>query len=194
METSQSFSDVPRTHPNAEAIAYLKAGGILEGYADGSFKPYATINRAEFVKIIMLVAFERSNLPSCTANYLASRPYEKFTDTPADAWYTSYLCLALMQGILGGYPDGTFRPQATVNFAEAAKIISNALAGARAEETDIWYEGYVQNLAAYTAIPLSITRFDQSITRGEMAEMAWRLNAQITNKPSQTYESLSHMQ
>ena len=46
------FTDVPNSHPNAAAIGRLRGLGIIRGYADGSYKPDTTINRAEFVKIM----------------------------------------------------------------------------------------------------------------------------------------------
>lgn len=187
------FSDVPVTHPNAEAIAYLHSQGVLEGYADGTFKPDTTISRAEFTKIATLSAYGKSNASSCLTNYPNSKPYETFTDVPMDAWYDPHVCLAMMQGVVQGYPDRTFRPQATVSFVQAAKIIAGSFVS-YAEPTDVWYEHYVRDLAAYKAIPVSIHYFDQHITHGEMAEMIWRLGQEVSNKPSKTYEALSFSQ
>ncbi len=59
------------------------------------------------------------------------------------------------------------------------------------EPTDVWYEGYVRGLAGQNAIPTSIVSFDHHITRGEMAEMIYRLKAGVAEKESRTYEELA---
>ena len=53
-----AFNDVPSSHPNYEAINYVQAKKIVEGYGDGTFKPDTTINRAELTKIIIATQFE----------------------------------------------------------------------------------------------------------------------------------------
>ena len=48
------FSDVSSDSQYYEAIEYLQENGIVEGYADGSFRPNQEVNRAEALKIILL--------------------------------------------------------------------------------------------------------------------------------------------
>lgn len=186
----QSFFDVPFTHANAEAIAYVKLRGIVEGYADGTFRPDQSINRAEFTKIVTLYKFGQVMIDMCNTHI-------RFFDVSASAWYGKYICRAQDAGLVEGYSNGAFLPAENIDFDEAAKIIvladvfgnpDNDLAVYGAE--DPWYERYVRYLAERKAIPMSINRLDFPIKRGEMAEMIWRLDAQITTKPSQRYESL----
>lgn len=185
-----AFTDVPSTHPNYDAITYVQDHNIVEGYADGTYHPDQTINRAEFTKIIILANFARAELGACDPKKILH-----FSDINLSDWYVPYLCVAVKYHINGGYPDGTFRPAAMINFAEASKMILNASwqdgsAGPDTSGQD-WFRPYVLVLGTdFRAIPLSITHFDQSITRGEMAEMIYRLKAEVTNKPSQTYENL----
>jgi hypothetical protein len=176
---SAAFSDVPSLHPNADAIAYVKAEGIVEGYADGTFKPDQTINRAEFTKIILIAIGGDSD---CSTS--------AFRDVPLRTWFAPYVCGAKAHRLIDGYPDGTFRPSVNINFAESAKIITQAFDMTN-NPTDIWYEGYVRALADAKAIPTSISSFDKNITRGEMAEMIYRLKAGATDKPSKSYDDLA---
>ncbi len=180
-----SFSDVPSTHPNADAIVYVQTQGIVSGYPDGTYGPDAKINRAEFTKIVIGLPLTDDALRLCDYSTLA------FNDTDKNAWYAPYLCFAAEQKIIGGYPDGSFRPADQINFVEASKILANVFFS-RSESTDgsVWYKLPVTGLGNLNAIPVSITRFDQNITRGEMAEMIYRLKTEKTNKPSQTYDSL----
>src|SRR3989344_8997908 len=52
-EVGQSFLDVSPLHPAYPAVEYLKSTGVLQGYADGTFRPDAKVNRAEATKIIV---------------------------------------------------------------------------------------------------------------------------------------------
>ncbi len=186
---AQSFSDVRVDHPNADAIAYVKAQGIVEGYADGTFRPDQTINRAEFVKILVHGNESLYFPANC-------REEKSFTDVSLSAWYSDDVCKASRNGYIMGYPDNTFRPAQNINFVEAAKILVIAfdLPLPFEEESNPWYQFPVEALQDENAIPMSITHFDQQITRGEMAEMIYRLKTENRKKPSQTYNDLAHIQ
>jgi len=200
---SGPFSDVSPDHANAKAIAYLKANGIVQGYADGTFRPDATINRAEFLKILLQAETSLYDGDGMAPTYAAAcfmhetkqqfiAKYGKFPDVGFDSWYGGYFCSAVRMSIIQGYPDGTFRPSADINFAEAAKIIVMTLEVAtdagHTAPLEPWYRPFVTDLEVYHAIPTSIKSLDQKITRGEMAEMIWRLKAGVTDLPSKTYE------
>jgi len=182
---SEDFSDVSSNHPNADAIAYVKAEGIVEGYADGTYRPDAMINRAEFVKILV-GAQKPAYFPD------RCRTIKSFTDVLLSDWFNDDVCRAKANGYIIGYIDNTFRPAQNINFVEAAKIIMMAfdLPQPFEEESDPWYKFPVMDLQDKNAIPTSITRFDQYITRGEMAEMIYRLKTETMDKPSRTYEVL----
>ena len=182
------FSDVPTGHENADGIFYVKSHGLVQGYADGTYKPDATINRAEFVKILM-GAFEDDDRMCKIA---------PFADVDQTAWYATFAHAARCNGVVEGYADGTFRPANTINFAEAAKIIAKAfkleavMTVPACEGECPWYRDYVMMLEMKGAIPMSITRFEQQITRGEMAEMIYRLRMG-GEQPSRTYGDLQMM-
>ena len=110
------FKDVPATHNNADAISYLKKKGILTGNPDGTFRPNGTINRAEFAKM-MLLALDINPAPA---------KGNRFSDVPKNAWYSDYVETAASLGIITGYPDGTFRPDGTINRAEVFAMIARA--------------------------------------------------------------------
>lgn len=208
--TCAAFSDVSHDHDNYAAISYMQEHGIVEGYADGTFKPDATINRAEFLKILLQAEASLYDGDGMAPSYGGQcffhetkqqfvAKYGKFPDVDFDAWYGGYFCPAVRMSVIQGYPDGTFRPSASINFVEGAKIIyalnhfdydywNESGVGVRPVVSDPWYRAYVDYLAGEHAIPVSIESFDQRLTRGEMAEMIWRLKAKITDLPSKTYE------
>ncbi len=185
------FNDVPSSHPNREAIDYVLEEGFVQGYDDGLFRPGQTINRAEFTKIVTLYRFGQKMVDMCGSRM-------QFRDLQSDAWYVKYICRAKDAHMIEGYPDGTFRPDRTINFAEAAKIIASA-SSFNSSDSQLptvaadapWYEQYVRFLADRNAIPATIISLEQHLTRGEMAEMIYRLHAGVITKSSRTYEEMS---
>lgn len=185
---SASFTDVPSDHPNREAIMWAQNEGIVGGYEDGTFKPDNTINRAEFAKIIIKSNFTQQALNLCKGF--------NFLDTTIETWYTPYICLARQHEIISGYEDGTYRPDAPINYVEATKIIAfvdnfyingvyynNVLSNGKMvglplpkSPNAIWYEPYTLYIDQYNARPESVATLNQTITRGEMVEILWRLN------------------
>lgn len=177
---SASFPDVAKNHPHAEAIEYIQSTKIVSGYPDGSYRPDQAINRAEFTKII------EGSIPEAENGVMvcnAIEPTDAFSDVKTQEWFWLYVCMAKGRNLIGGYPDGTFGPANPINIAEAAKILYNAkhvddrgivTEGAISEVP--WYAPYMRYLRENDALPASILSNDQFITRGEMAEMIFRLS------------------
>ncbi|MDD5041502.1 MAG: beta-propeller domain-containing protein [Candidatus Peribacteraceae bacterium] len=173
------FQDVrPGVTPYAAAIESLKASGVIEGYSDGTFKPSATVNRAEFLKII---------LESRGWSFLGQNCFPDVRDE----WFASYVCAAKEEGIVSGYPDGSFKPEQTITFVEAAKILSLAY-GQQVQSGGEWYAGYARALESSKAIPPSVAGLTNAVTRGEMAEMMWRLTAGVTDQPTQAFLNVKY--
>ena len=98
------------------AISTLSNMGIIDGYADGTFRPYGKITRAQFAK--MAVGFFET----------ATKEYQGYySDVPEDAWYTDYVEAASRVGLIQGFQDGTFRPDANITRAQACVIVNRAL-------------------------------------------------------------------
>lgn len=170
-DSVSEFTDV-YSHAYKTAIEYLKDNSIISGYSDGTYKPDYAINRAEFMKIIMEAKFSSDigNAGNC------------FHDV-SSAWYAPYICAAKNKGIVGGYSDGYFRPAQSINFAEAAKILSE-IYGLEITPGNQWYEGYVKALQSDNYIPVTINRLDKPISRAEMAELIWRIKEQKKDQSS----------
>lgn len=178
-----AFSDVDSSHPNAEAIEAISEEKIIQGYEDETFKPDDTINRAEFVKIL-IETIEAEDVAG-------SNCYPDISDQ----WYAPYVCYATAQGYVKGNPDGLFRPSDDINFVEAAKIMVKALdieIGSDEETTPDtkWYEEYVRSLDVYSATPTSIEDFDHPLTRAEMTEMVWRITFDIEDQDYRSFDDI----
>lgn len=176
----QIFTDVPVTHTFYDSIRYVKTRGIVEGYDDGTYKPEDKINRAEFTKILVASKYSTEEIDSCIAKNWSAIA---FSDVPQTEWFSKFICVAKMRGIIDGYPDKTFHPGDDVNFVEAAKFLNVYMNVSPATEGD-WYVPFVQGLEDLKAIPVSVTAYGSLVTRGEMAEMIFRLRENVTDEAS----------
>lgn len=113
---SSGFTDVASGAWYNNAVSTLTRAGILDGYEDGSFRPNASITRAEFTKIA--VSFFKH------AGGASANP---FSDVPDSAWYAEFVKAAAELGLIDGYEDGTFRPNAPITRAEACTIVNRTL-------------------------------------------------------------------
>jgi len=182
---AEVFDDVQSEHFNSDAIEFLKNNAIVQGYPDGSYKPENRINRAEFTKIIIEATYSDADIEACTG--------ASFSDVPAGQWFSKYICMAKKHGVVSGYPDGTFKPAGFINFAEASKIVaeSQAVPQDSSGTAGEWFAGYVKGLENKKAIPTTVHFFDKQITRGEMSEVVYRLEDNVTDKQTATYEEIT---
>lgn len=172
------FSDVSTETNYSTAIQFLKQEQVIEGYQDGSFKPASNINRAEFIKILIGSLTSDPKGENC------------FPDVGTQ-WFAKYVCEAKTRGVVEGYADGNFQPASAVNFAEAAKIIANTYKLELGDQSaEAWFKQYIEALQEQKAIPLSIDYFNEEITRDEMAEIIYRLKADVENKASRTFNEI----
>lgn len=180
------FPDVPSTHPNYEAIKYLKEHNVIGGYPDGSFKPEQAVNRAEALKIILLG--DGRDVPDVVSN-------AGFSDVDPYAWYAKYIDYAKNEGIVKGHPDGTFHPGDTVNLAENLKMLEKT-AGVNVDEIkvytdpyadvpkDEWFAPYCQYAKDQNLIDADANNKvypGQGMTRGTLSEAMYRLIYVIEN-------------
>ncbi|WP_201002410.1 S-layer homology domain-containing protein [Paenibacillus glycanilyticus] len=106
--------------PVQTAVEQLTALGILQGYADGTFKPDNTITRAELAKIVVIATGNQN------AATLMQTVKPTFKDVKANVWYTGFINVAATKGFIQGY-NGNFRPNDTIKFEEVVAILVRAL-------------------------------------------------------------------
>lgn len=114
---SNDFTDVSSDDWFNTPVSTLSAMGILTGYEDGSFQPNAPITRAEFAAIA--VRFYENDSVDYTDG--------TFSDITGSEWFADAVQAAKEQGIIGGYPDGSFQPNKAITRAEACSIVNRTL-------------------------------------------------------------------
>lgn len=179
------FSDLDSGDENYNAIYFLHNTGVIEGYEneDGSrdYRPDQDINRAEFLKIILEGSFMASG-----ASYESC-----FPDVDGEAWYATYVCEAKEEGWIQGYPDGFFKPEQTINEAEALKILGNVVGWEvdSAAEGEEWYQPYLDLGEAENLVP--VDDVSALMSRGDIAELIYRsavVSVLALEEYSQTYD------
>jgi uncharacterized protein YkwD len=110
------FSDVSAGDSASSAITLLYRLRVIEGYGDGRFGPSDPITRAQAAALLV-----RSQ---GWATLLAGAP--SFSDVSPNDWSYNFIETARAHGVVNGYTDGTFRPNAVVNRAELAAMAVRA--------------------------------------------------------------------
>ena len=85
----------------------------MQGDDKGTFRPNDNMTRAETAQMLYNLLLDTSHSGSAT-----------FSDLPADTWYTEAVKTLAAKGIIRGYTDGTFRPDAPISRAEFVAMLS----------------------------------------------------------------------
>ena len=112
-----SFPDVNEDDWFNVTVSSLANMGAISGYEDGTFRPNEPISRAELAA--MAVRFYDT--------FEAEYEEGTFLDVDGDEWYADAIAAAEELGIIGGYPDGTVRPNNNITRAETCAIVNRVL-------------------------------------------------------------------
>jgi len=121
-----SFSDVTRGFWAQEEIENCATIGLVQGFPDRTFKPNKALTRAELATLI--VRARKIPLPDVTGKV--------FKDMPKTHWAAPYILAAKKEGLVKGYPDGTFRPNRMITRAEGVTVFARS--DGLEEDVDMW--------------------------------------------------------
>lgn len=167
-----SFSDVTSTHWGYQYVDFLFNNGVINGYPDGTFKPADPVTRAQILKMVV----NGNNIPQ----YLPDTP--TFPDVPPTHWAYGYVEAAVQAGIIGGYPDGTFKPGDFVTRGQLSKMIAGSkgwsYSGGLQDFTDVpsthWSYEYVMTMkekGVVNGYPDGTFRPGDQVTRAQTSKM-----------------------
>ncbi|MGI5988207.1 MAG: S-layer homology domain-containing protein [Dysosmobacter sp.] len=105
----------------SDAVDVMSTIKVVDGYADGDFRPTNTLTRGAASKIICNMV-----LGPTTAGALPTS-VAPFKDVPAGSTFAGYIAYCSQKGIINGYADGTFRPSGTLNGYAFMKMLLGAL-------------------------------------------------------------------
>jgi S-layer homology domain len=110
------FSDVSRSYWAQPFIERLAKEGVMNGFADGTFKPDQPVTRAQFA-VILRSAFSEDPV----------RKNRTFKDVPAKHWASAAINKAYTTGFMSGYSDNSFRPDLKITKAQTLVFLANGL-------------------------------------------------------------------
>ena len=145
----------------------------VHGYPDHSFRPEGTITRGEMTAIFRRLLDQ---------GIFSGGNGTQFRDVRAGDWYASDVSRLSSLGVIAGYPDGTFRPNASVTRAEFANVASkfvNAKSGQGFNDLNgHWAQGAIEKLRSagwVTGYGDGSFRPDAVITRAEVVSITNRM-------------------
>ena len=116
-----------------EAVDVMSAAKVIDGYAEGDFRPANTLTRGAAAKIICNLILGPTTAEALVAD---AAPY---SDVPTTNTFAGYIAYCAKEGIISGYADGTFRPAASLSGYAFMKMLLGALG------YDATTEGYTGN-------------------------------------------------
>lgn len=158
------FSDV-KDQNTAITIEPLRLMGVLDGYADGTFRPNGQLTRAQFCKMASYIMNSESELG-------LYRTVTIFPDVKPSHWASGYINLAAKgKGIIAGYPNGTFQPERTVTVGHAVTILLRLLGYKDEEIGGVWPDSYMA-LGSIIGLTDGVgTNGNASLTRAQAAKL-----------------------
>lgn len=115
VEGKTTYSDVPTTHPFYREIALASKNGLASGFPGGSFRPDAPLSRAETAAFL-----------TRAYSLIEGKQPANWSDTKQH-WAEAPILILSSNGLVGGYSDGTYRPNQTVTRAEYAVFMSRVI-------------------------------------------------------------------
>ena len=172
----KAYSPVTFVNRKAAELNRTDHFAFLVGYTDGTFGPERNMTRAEVTTMFARLLTEQIEADKTYSN--------TFSDVPKGYWAANYIGYMQQFGIITGYSDGSFRPDAPVTRAEFAAIASRfeKLTEGSKSFTDVsdtyWAARYI-NFAATrgwaTGYSDGTFKPENTITRAEVAAVTCRL-------------------
>ena len=178
-----------------DASGRLVSLDLVKGYTDGSIKPDQNITRAEYAAIMVRA------LGLETAANISKGSATGFKDVAGSHWASGYISVAVSEGIIKGYPNGTFKPDANVTNAEAITMVVRLL-GYEATLNKIQYPtSYITKAAELKILDdANVSDFNAAAVRGTVFMLAdnaldtnmWGLQS-TNSKGEKTYGELKKL-
>ncbi len=156
-EESQSleFKDIKQEFQHKADIEKLVKAKVINGYPDGTFRPYGKVTRAEFITMVNKMMNYSLEKQDNLENQL------KFKDVEESAWYYKQLQIAVQKGYIKGFEDGTFRASGNITKEQICAIMTRMLNLKRLpmnieikDKVSNWAKNYVEIMLSNRIISL----------------------------------------
>ncbi|MEK7544579.1 MAG: S-layer homology domain-containing protein [Patescibacteria group bacterium] len=158
------FADIDQSVVYKDAIEFLYGKKIVNGFDDGTFRPYEILKRAELIKIAVTAKYGQPSNDFDTSC---------FRDVPKNQWFTKYVCFAKKNEIIKGYKNANMKPMQYITYAESLKILMETFKYSVDKKKTPWYQGYLESAEALGLnIPAALP--DEAMSRSTAAELISR--------------------
>lgn len=157
----------------------LRRFGIIAGDPDGNLHYDRPVTRAEMAKLAV------AGIGLTDSARAAALLPPAFADVEGH-WAAGFITVARARGIVGGYDDGTFRPDAPVTYAEAITILLRA---AGVHPAGSWPDAYLSAAERYGVLDTrlaSALKPEATAQRGGVFLLAERAFTQIRDEQGTT--------
>lgn len=168
--SAQRFTDVPPTHTFYEHITFIAGEGFVQGYPDGTFRPNTALTRGQFAVIVYNSSYTDDYTPPKRS---------PFKDVPTSHSFYKHIAYLNDAGVIDGFSDGTFRPNAPLTRGQLAVILYNPNGGpapSRPTFSDVprshTFYRHVEQLVdrgVVNGYPDGTFRPNTALTRGQLA-------------------------
>ncbi len=158
---ASSYNDVDDDKYYKDSVEALTTYGIVSGYA-GYFRPDAHVTRAEFAKMATIASGLYDDVYSNAA-------MRRFDDVDLNHWGNGYINTSAENNLIVGYPNGLFKPENKITFAEAVTVLLRAMDYTSIDLGDNWPYAYMvkaKSLGITDGINIGENSY---ITRGDLS-------------------------
>jgi uncharacterized repeat protein (TIGR01451 family) len=119
-----TFPDVSDDDWALDYVEYAVKQGVVAGYEDGTYRPEHQVTRDQMAAYIARAMVAPAG-EAALAEYVPAAP-RSFADVPADLWACRHIEYCVENGVVEGYPDGSYRPGDVVTRDQMAVYVARA--------------------------------------------------------------------
>ncbi len=176
------YSDVTDSATSTTAES-LRLMGVMDGYTDGTFRPQAQLNRAQFCKMATYAMNRQGQLG-------LYRTVTVFPDVKPSYWASAYINLCartsvnggntagaegegsgVAQAVIAGFPDGRFHPERPVTMGQAVTILLRILGYQDSQIGGVWPDSFLATAKQAGLLKGLTTVGNAPLTRGQAAKL-----------------------
>ena len=110
-----NLTDIP-AGVEGDAMRHMVSRGVLKGMGNGKFEPNTTITRAMVTQVFRMISKDKAVGSSVS-----------FADVNTNNWFADPVRWASNNGLVAGYPDGSFKPNQKLTYEEFASLLDRLL-------------------------------------------------------------------
>ena len=164
-----TFDDVKDTK-YAGAVEALVELDVIGGFPDGTFKPEEEVTRAQLAKMLVICLGLGDTVEALEGKTV-------FSDVDENHWASGYINAAVQSKMIAGYPDGTFKPEKEVSYAEAVTMVIRALGyGNVVDSEGVWPTAYMLKAIELELLDdMGSPKSGEAALRGNVAILLWNM-------------------